>query len=524
MPRVRCHFISVIMKTFSAIWYVIAMFVFSFFDIIRDLKTQALPSLAVILGLLAFFAVIFLVFLYNTLRWWKTHIYIEDDTLAVSRRQISQSKITVKLSEISTVNLQQNLLERLFNVYTLQLDINSSVTANKTDFNLVFDHDTAFAFRDYILKYSEGQAAADASDSDPHVSSSDSTPLGCSNISGSAVSDLNASGSAVSGSAVSGCSDISDSTVIIEFSFKETLRHCVLTFSFLGFLYTVTLLSILIFAIISDKSFGGSLVNLFFPMLLAIIPFIYKSLTAFLVYHNFVLKKSGNRLIVSYGLFTRKQFTLPLDKTNALVIKQPFQARFFNLCYGEIINVGMGDVTAGQSPIFCLLVKPETLQNIIRQIAPEFAAELVPEKSPKNALLLIMLKWELWAAVFSLSIYLSFRYLADISLWFVFPAMLLIFALCGFLSFTTKGLALYEDKISVTSGVLDKRTVTTAYGKLQKLSFNYGPLSSRFGIAKGSISILSSAINQNNAIGYFPKERFETIGIQMTAHHSSQNN
>ncbi|MPN50317.1 hypothetical protein SDC9_197943 [bioreactor metagenome] len=32
MPKVRCHFISVIMNTFKAIWYIIAMFIFQFLD------------------------------------------------------------------------------------------------------------------------------------------------------------------------------------------------------------------------------------------------------------------------------------------------------------------------------------------------------------------------------------------------------------------------------------------------------------------------------------------------------------
>jgi len=82
-------------------------------------------------------AVFLVVLLFQFIRWRKTYISINDGQLIVEKRyKIMNNKTTVKLSSISTVNLKQNILHRIFNVYNLQLDINSAVTAEKTDFNL----------------------------------------------------------------------------------------------------------------------------------------------------------------------------------------------------------------------------------------------------------------------------------------------------------------------------------------------------------------------------------------------------
>ncbi len=482
MPKVRCHFFSVIMNTFKAIWYIIAMFIFQFMDALKDMRMQSFPSKSVVFGLIGFFAVIMVFFIYNLLRWWKTKICIEGDTFILERNQLSQSKTTVKLSSISTVNLQQNLFEKIFDVYTLQLDINSSVTANKTDFNLVFDDKTAFAFRDYILSYIDGKAC-------------DESILAGEVSTNSVNSKIN-------------------SEPIITFSFKEVIRHCILSFSFLGGIYAIGVVFAAIWAFCtSDKEMHQVVMPAILSLLIAVVPFLYKSLTAFLLYNNFVLEKKGDKIVVSYGLFTRKQFTLPLDKTNALVIKQPFQARFFNLCYGEIINVGMGDAAENQSPIFCLLVKPDVLQSIISQIAPQFILEEKEEKSPKSAMLPVLVKWGLWGIAFLAGFSIFYK-------WWIGLIILIVFLLCGILSYTTKGLKLYDNKLSITTGVFDKRTITAAYSKLQNATAEYGPISRRLGLAHGSVSILSSSANQTNSIGYFPLEKFDMISEQIISNDS----
>lgn len=490
MPAVRSHFMSVIMNTFKSIWYIIAFFFFSVLNTLDDLKIKDLSSVKdlkmqdhsfgnALIGLGILFIIILIFFIFHFLRWWRTKISIEEDTLTISRNQLSQRKTTVKLSSISTVNLQQNLFERIFDLYTLQLDINSSVTADKTDFNLIFDDKLAFAFKDYILRHINGDSQ-EKSPSEGHSLEKDITGT--------------------------------PRNTIISFRFKDVLIHCILSFSILGLISTIALICVAIWSFNQDNQ---ALHRMIIPTILSIgvatIPTIYKSITAFLLYYDFTLQKDGDKILISYGLFTRRQFTLPLDKTNALVIKQPLQARLFNMAYGEIINIGMGDAASSQAPLFCLLVRPSVLQDVIRQIAPEFAFDEVPERSPRTALIPTMIQWFLWGLVPVIGFTIFYKGWIG---WLI----LLFFLLCAYFSSITKALKLYDEKISITTGIFQKRTITVFYGKIQHISVVYGPVSKKLGLCKGEVSILSSALNKTNGIGYFPSNQFLEIEKRILSH------
>lgn len=488
MPAVRSHFMTVIINTFKSIWYIIAFFFFSvlnslddFKDLssIKDLKIQEHSTGGALIGLGILFIIILIFFIFHLLRWWRTKISIEEDTLIITRNQLSQRKTTVKLSSISTVNLQQNLFEQIFDLYSLRLDINSAVTANKTDFNLIFDDQLAFAFKDYILRYINGNSHEN------HQSEESSLTH-----------------------------DKTDSlrNTIISFRLKDVMIHSILSFSIFGLISTISLIGVAIWSFNQDNQ---TIHRMVIPAILsigvAIVPTIYKSVTAFLLYYNFTLQKDGDKILISYGLFTRRQFTLPLDKTNALIIKQPLQARLFNRAYGEIINVGMGDTETHQAPLFCLLVKPSVLQDVIRQIAPEFAFDEVPERSPRSALIPIMIAWFLWGLVPVIGFTIFHKGWIG---WLI----LLFFLLCAYLSSITKGLTSYDEKISITTGIFQKRTITVFYGKIQHISVIHGPVSKKLGLCKGEVSILSSALNKTNAIGYFPSNRFLEIEERILSH------
>lgn len=488
MPAVRSHFMSVIMNTFKSIWYIIAFFFFSVLNTlddlkdlssVKDLKIQEHSLGGTLIGLGILFIIILIFFIFHLLRWWRTKISIEEDTLIISRNQLSQKKTTVKLSSISTVNLQQNLFERIFDLYTLQLDINSSVTADKTDFNLIFDDKLAFAFKDYILHHINGDSQKNGQSEETSIENDNTT---------------------------------SPRNTIISFRFKDVMTHCILTFSIFGLISTIALIGVVIWSFNQDnQTIHRMIVPTILSIGIAIIPTIYKSITAFLLYYDFTLQKDGDKILISYGLFTRRQFTLPLDKTNALVIKQPLQARLFNMAYGEIINVGMGDAASHQAPLFCLLVKPSVLQDVIRQIAPAFSFDEVPERSPRSSLLPIMIQWFLWGLVPVIGFTVFHK-------GWIGWLFLLFFLLCAYFSSITKALQLYDEKISITTGIFQKRTITVFYGKIQHFSVVHGPVSKKLGLCKGEVSILSSALNKTNAIGYFPSDRFLEIEKKILLH------
>ena len=142
--ELRNHYSKFITDTFKTVW------AFLFIGIVNISGSKGLGEAAdeigatggILIGLGALL-IAGLIMLINFLRWRKTKIIIDEDELIVDRDfKINKKVTTIRLSSIATVNLQQGIPEHIFNTYRVQLDINSSVTAEDTDFNLVFDKET----------------------------------------------------------------------------------------------------------------------------------------------------------------------------------------------------------------------------------------------------------------------------------------------------------------------------------------------------------------------------------------------
>ncbi len=476
MNEIRCHFSMFITRTLKTAWAVIAALIAFLLQSGSGDELLRTFSRWQILIFVAMLTLLLVILIFNFLRWRRTFITINDENVIVDRRTINKNKTTVKISTISSVNLKQGILEKLFGTYRLQLDINSSATADKTDFDLVFTKEQAKAIRAMIIGREEVVAAAQ-------------TDMPTVDENAEYVPSQLASGG----------------ELICQFSFGQVVRHCLLglsitslvaaTFGFLIWLWSANL--------------GAGKVS-WIPILVAVFPAVYQLIKPFFLYQNFKVVKRGKYLDVSYGMIVTQHFSLPLDKTNAIIINRPVLARIFNLCCGEIINVGMGDSESNQAPVFCLLTTPRQMHEIILAIAPGYApsaevGEARPhQRSPRQALWPVMAHW-LICGLIAAAVALIFGKI-------ILAVILMAFAvLSGYLSWRTKEMALFADKISISSGVFAKRNITVEYGRLQRLMRKTNPLSRRFHLAHGNLSILATAINQSNHIGYFDESHFDRI-------------
>ncbi|MEG2016388.1 MAG: PH domain-containing protein, partial [Oscillospiraceae bacterium] len=341
---IRCHFSSIIANTLKTTWVFIAFVVFSLTDEISSIQESGISSSSAFISIGVFLAIIIAIALFNFFRWRKTFFYVEDGNLVVDKRQlIEQKKTTVKLSSIATVNFQQGIIDRIFNTYRLQIDINSSVTADKTDFNIVLSRSIAEEFKKSLTP-----DAPDKIDSD--------------------------------GNTVKAKSD--DITPIFEFSTDRVIKHGLLSISVGSVVLSAIMLAGVLIAQFQDSSAKSSVFSSIIAILLVVGPILVQCVSPFIRYLNFKIGKQNDKAVISYGLITKRQFSVPLEKINAVVLKQPILARFFNLYYGELISVGMGDEENQQTPVFCLLVTKQELDSILSELAPQFVIKGIGEASP----------------------------------------------------------------------------------------------------------------------------------------------
>lgn len=96
----------------------------------------------------------------------------------------------------------------------------------------------------------------------------------------------------------------------------------------------------------SSRIIEKGLIGIIFSILLIFIFFItslWDIVKGFINYYGFKIKQNKDKLYINYGLIKRINYTVPIDKINALVLKQSFLGRISKNYMAEIVNIGIND-------------------------------------------------------------------------------------------------------------------------------------------------------------------------------------
>ena len=155
--KLRCHF-SIVFESLWQFWLIIIVMLFneidSIIEIAEDIGRDGLRALMEsggIWGVLAILLISLIVFGIQFLRWRKTWIILEDNLVIIEKNTLNRKKNTIAVENISAVNMERNLFERIVGTYRIKLDTNSMTTANETDVSIVFREDLAVEFRKTLL-------------------------------------------------------------------------------------------------------------------------------------------------------------------------------------------------------------------------------------------------------------------------------------------------------------------------------------------------------------------------------------
>ena len=156
--RFRCHF-SIIFESLWQFWIVIFFILLNEIEVIIEaietIGTDGLYSMLAsggIWGVLAILAVTLIVLFIQFLIWRKTWITIEDNLVIVERNTLKKVKNTIAIENISAVNMERNLFERIVGTYRIKMDTNSLTTAGETDISIVFDKGLLLDLENLSLK------------------------------------------------------------------------------------------------------------------------------------------------------------------------------------------------------------------------------------------------------------------------------------------------------------------------------------------------------------------------------------
>lgn len=455
----RLHFSSVIENTLSLSWVILILVITNIMGMSQEIESiarnEAILAISVLLG------IILLIFIINCIRWAKTYVILDEDTIIIEKRLLMSKKTTIGIKNISTVNLEQNLLQRVFRTYKIKLDTNSLTTANETDVKIVLKKDVAIKLQEKIVRM---------------INNNDEVVLD------------------------------EQEKYDIEYDFDKVVKHSILNIPIFAIIYAIIIVILLGAGFIIEGSGIGNTFQRLFTILFMVVPAAYAMIGGILKLYGFKVRRDKDKLNIRYGLITKKKYTIPIDKINAIVIRQPVLARIFRKYTVEIINVGMGEGQQ-ESPVLFLMGSKKEISDKMKQILPEIEIGEETEPQPIKALVPISIKVIITTLIFLIPSLIFIPYLSVSIIGFA--------VLSGMLMYITRRIGVYDDYIKIVNGIFARKFTIIKYEKIQHITIRKSILTEKLNIEKADISILAEVTKVKHYTGYFEINKYEKIAENM---------
>lgn len=473
--------------------------IFVFGILIQDLRefatyteNGAMPLKEIVLvggGVIIF---IILIGVYQLVVWSKTYISIDDNSIVIEKNTWNVKKNTIGIQNISNVNMEQTLFEMLLGTCKLKLDTNSLSTADETDVNILLKKADAEQLQKYITEFLQQNVIDTEQTAGAEVSAQKNSEVGTEFGVEATVGDI----------MVHGFLSINIVSIVI------------LIFSILGIIEMVM-------AVLEDSSFLENISDTLFVVgvvgmvLLIFISSAINVAKGFIRYYNFKIRRNENKLYIQYGLLKKINYTIPVDKINALRLKQSMFARFTGRYMAEIINIGMGDDEAEEQSFFLPYSKKRKLQKEIEKLLPEFSEMIrVPvSKQLKKTWIAWLVPYTAYFMALVVGWFVAAEFFAEYLKW-ILSAMEVVTAfvvLMSVLKFFTAGCTVSDKCIILANGYFQRRISYISYDKIQYVRLNQNPLAKICGIQKGDIFLLASLANRVHRIPYLKEKEVEEL-------------
>lgn len=521
-------------------------------EILGDIKNSDSTTMLIII--LVILAVILFRLAVNTIVWYKTWITVDETSITITKNTIFRSVNTIGLRNISNINIERNLLERILGTSTVKIDTESRSTADTTDVTILLRKDKAEALRERLLagataaKHTQtiaanGQLAgtAGAATSIPNNGqTSDPTSVPNNDQISNATSVQNsgqmsdAASGPNNGQITSANAAPNSRQVLSEVAYntKQVLTHCVYSASIISLLICLVALIAIIAFFLKMVVFGdhsiGSLIQMIPTALGGIVvigSFVYAALRSligdFFRYYSFRIKRMPDHLHMEFGLFKRTSYEIPIKRISSIIVQRPVFSRISKRCFVDVINIGMGDEKEENTRLL-LSIPEKHLPELLHRLLPEFDAyftesDTAPIRPPKaiwwkkiigSAKLLVFLAivWTLMITVFGVT-----GLPAVLGCIGSFVLAMLIYLIGCYGTYKANKLQLRENYIAITSGMFASSTQFIDYHKIQYMELQQTPVERLLHLQHGIVYILAGAMNSFAGIPCFAKEQIDPI-------------
>ena len=445
--KFRSSILSIFDNTLKFTWIATFIIITNFAIIVKKINEFNM-KINVSLLLMIFLSIFIIsVFIFYFINWHISRYEIRDEMIIVYKNIFVKDRKEILIKNIANIGLSKNIFERLFKLTRIKMYANEK---NKLfcDFEAVL---TIVDFNKYI---------------EPFMKKNN-------------LDIVNKS-----------------KKFSIKFNLLEIFKHSFLSIPISSIVVIINFI-LLIFNMIEEGSFLKEIMYDFLGLIITLIgfifPVIYSVLKNVLKYINFTIRRDRKVIHISYGLFTLKEYIVPVNKINGIIIDVSLLSKIFGCYKVNIINSGIGDKKS-EVEMFFPISKKTKCRKIMNLILPEYNINMNHKRQPFETIVIITIKVILLMLILVIPvIYIDAR-LALFILLFLFLLIFIIYYI--------KRIIISDKYICVINGIFVKRIRIIMYEKIENIEIKEGIISKKIGLCKVYMQILADIKNNRVSSGY----------------------
>lgn len=401
--------------------------------------------------------------------WYNTVFYIKDNILFYEKGIFTKSKQEIPFDKINTIDVGKNLLDRIFDVCTLKIDSGSAVK-EETEFKIRVKYDIAEKLRETIL-HAEKNIVSEAIKEEKEEKSIEKI-ITTRELVIYAVTKGKL-GWAIGGflAVIKFADDIEDitKTAVIKNLFANINLDDVIIENTTAMIFSFIAMLILLYIIITILSIGFEIIRLY----------------------KFSIKAKDKNLKISYGMISKKEYSIPIEKIHALKYKQSIVQSLLGVYTLEAVTIGYGD-EKDEKAILYPIANDKFRSEFLGKLLPEmdFLGEI--KKPPKESLKRFLFMRTLVVSVILLILFFVIKTLpSEIKLAAIIIILLINFGL-GYINYRNTSIGVSEKSIISSRGSLTKITTIIKQTSVQSIEKVQNPFQKKDEVCDYKIHIYSN--------------------------------
>ncbi|TWK31565.1 hypothetical protein CHCC20369_3745 [Bacillus licheniformis] len=433
-PR-RMHPAAVILNFIKGLVETVKNFIIPFGVVIFLNQSQTVKMIAIAAAVLFFIALV----VTSIIKWSKFTYRIEEDELRIEEGLINKKKRYIPIERIQTINTSAGLIQQMFKLVKLQIETASGGTEAEVSLVAITQ---AEAERIQQALFERKKAAEDTGTDVPvpleetaEEAEEAEEPVMMYKMTGQ---ELLTAASTSSGIGVIISGVFAFFTQVDDFFDLDWLYD---RFAFLNSAGA---------AVIALAAF----VALFIAWLLSIVGMLLK-------YANFTVVRKEKEIVISRGLIEKQQITIPLQRIQAIKIKESLIRQPFGLAAVTIVSAGGNVLEEDKSAILFPIISKKIINQRLGEFIPDYAPEDDLNRLPKRALRRYILRasWPVLAVVPLSILFPPWGYLSAVLIPFYW--------IIGYFSYRDAGWKISGSKIIMSSRFIGRTTAVIQRRRMQ---------------------------------------------------------